>query len=151
MCSLRGTVAVVEDDGQSTRLYFDPQDRSVRVLLMHGWLVTWPSYDGQTIVATGKVDRFRDHVEMILLASEQHRGVGGRQRATAVRARRRPQRPLSPSPTATVSLPSPTPSIVARHACAAVCPRPTRDEVEQLRERVRELEERVRELEGGER
>jgi hypothetical protein len=67
VCGLRGTVVATEDDGPTIRLYFDAEQRDVRVLLMRAWLVTWPSYEGATIVATGKVDRFRDHVEAIVL------------------------------------------------------------------------------------
>jgi hypothetical protein len=67
VCGLRGTVVATENDGSTIRLYFDPEQRDVRVLLMRAWLVTWPSYEGATIVATGKVDRFRDHVEAIVL------------------------------------------------------------------------------------
>ncbi len=67
VCGLRGTVVATENDGPTIRLYFDPEQRDVRVLLMRAWLVTWPSYEGATIVATGKVDRFRDHVEAIVL------------------------------------------------------------------------------------
>ena len=68
VCALRGTVAAAENDGPTIRLYFDSQRRDVRILLMRGWFVTWPSYDGATIVARGKVHRFRDHLEMIVLA-----------------------------------------------------------------------------------
>ena len=67
VCGLRGTVVATENDGPTIRLYFDAEQRDVRVLLMRAWLVTWPSYEGATIVATGKVDRFRDHVEAIVL------------------------------------------------------------------------------------
>src|ERR1700690_3008996 len=66
VCGVRGTVDATENDGPSIRLYFDPQQRDVRVLLMRGWLVSWPHYDGETIVATGKVDRFRDHIEVMV-------------------------------------------------------------------------------------
>ena len=67
VCSVRGTVALTDNDGAAIRLYFDPERRDVRVLLMRGWLVTWPQYDGQTIIATGKVGRFRDHIEVSVL------------------------------------------------------------------------------------
>jgi hypothetical protein len=67
VCALRGTVVESENDGPTIRLFFDAQ-RTVRILLMRGWLVTWPDYAGATIVARGKVHRFRDHVEMIVLA-----------------------------------------------------------------------------------
>jgi hypothetical protein len=66
VCALRGTVALVEDDGPTFRLYFDRERRNVRILLLRGWLVTWPGYEGATIVARGRVQRFRDHVEMLV-------------------------------------------------------------------------------------
>ena len=151
ICGVRGTVAVSEVDGPTTRLYFDPQERSVRVVLMRGWLVTWPSYDGQTIVATGTVDRFRDDVEMILLDPGDIEVVGGLPTPT-------PSAALSPTPsipltaTPSVSLPTATASAAVPTpvptAVPTTMPAPTAaSEVEQLRERVRELEERVRELE----
>jgi len=142
VCAVRGTVALSEVDGPTTRLYFDAHERNVRVVLMRGWLVTWPSYDGQTIVATGKVDRFRDHVEMILLDPHDIEIVGGLPAPTASEP---------PTPTASVAL-SPSPQVPLPTATASVVPTPVPQptaagEVEQLRERVRELEERVRELE----
>jgi hypothetical protein len=66
VCALRGTVALVEEDGPTFRLYFDPERRGVRILLMRGWLVTWPRYEGATIIARGKLQRFRDHLEMLV-------------------------------------------------------------------------------------
>lgn len=66
VCSLRGTVVAQEDGGQFQRLYFDAERRDVYVTLMRGWLVTWPNYVGHRIVATGAVDRWRDHSEMIV-------------------------------------------------------------------------------------
>src|SRR6185295_15662445 len=68
VCALRGTVATAENDGPTIRLYFDAERREVRILLMRGWFVTWPQYEGATIVARGKVHRFRDHLEMIVLS-----------------------------------------------------------------------------------
>lgn len=65
-CSVRGTVVTQEDQGPVYRLYFDPTRRDVYVTLVRGWLVTWPSYVGHPILATGKVDRFRDHVEVLV-------------------------------------------------------------------------------------
>lgn len=70
VCSLRGTVVAQEDGGPYYRLYFDAERRDVYVTLMRGWLVTWPSYVGHAIVATGPVDRWRDHSEMILLTPD---------------------------------------------------------------------------------
>lgn len=102
VCSVRGTVAVVEDDGPTYRLYFDDSDRSVRVILMRGWLVNWPNYLGQEIVATGKVGRFRDHLEMILLDPRSIELVGGTPTTTP-----------EPSPTASVAPASPTASVAA--------------------------------------
>jgi hypothetical protein len=66
VCSIRGTVAAQEDGGAYERLYFDAERHDVYVTLMRGWLVTWPSYIGHAIVATGPVDRWHDHTEMIL-------------------------------------------------------------------------------------
>jgi len=91
VCALRGTVAVAENDGPTIRLYFDAQRRDVRVLLMRGWLVTWPNYEGTTIVANGRVRRFRDHIEMIVVNPND---------ITL----------LSPLPTSTPPPPGPTPT-----------------------------------------
>ena len=66
ICSIRGTVVAQEDGGSYYRLYFDAERRDVYVTLMRGWLVTWPSYVGHAIVATGPVDRWHDHTEMLL-------------------------------------------------------------------------------------
>jgi len=114
VCGVRGTVALSESDGPTIRLYFDPQQRDVRVLLMHGWLVTWPRYDGETIVATGKVDRFRDHVEVIVLDPGSVTVLD----------------PV-PSPTPTAG-PSPTPGEVEE----------LREKVRELEQRLHELEGR---------
>jgi hypothetical protein len=138
VCGVRGTVAASEADGPTTRLYFDPQERTVRVVLMHGWLVTWPAYDGRAIVATGRVDRFRDHIEMILVDPRDIEVAGGLPSPTA-------PAPLSPTPS--VPLPTPTASIAMPTPVPTAPPATAGGEVEQLRERVRELEERVRELE----
>jgi hypothetical protein len=70
VCSLRGTVVAQEDGGPYYRLYFDAERHDVYITLMRGWMVTWPSYVGHTIVATGSVDRWRDHSEMILLTPD---------------------------------------------------------------------------------
>jgi hypothetical protein len=59
-----------EDGGPFYRLYFDAERHDVYITLMRGWMVTWPSYVGHTIVATGPVDRWRDHSEMILLTPD---------------------------------------------------------------------------------
>ena len=113
VCSLRGTVAVSDTDGPTIRLYFDEQQRDVRVLLMRGWLVTWPAYEGRTIVATGKVDRFRDHVELIVVNPNDVQLVDA-----------------APSPSPTPGgAPSPTPGEVER----------LRQRVRELEQRLREL------------
>jgi hypothetical protein len=70
VCSLRGTVVAQEDGGAYYRLYFDADRRDVYITLMRGWLVSWPSYVGHAIVATGPLDRWRDHSEMILLTPD---------------------------------------------------------------------------------
>jgi hypothetical protein len=153
VCGIRGTVVSVENDGPSFRLYFDAQRRDVRVILMRGWLVTWPAYEGQTIVATGKVDRFRDHVEVIVLDPRNVVIIGAAASPASEPATTPPPSlspTLSPTPAPTVQpTAAPTPAATAEPTRAApVSPSPPADETEQLRQRVRELEERVRELEG---
>jgi hypothetical protein len=143
VCGIRGTVVETEHDGPSIRLYFDRERRDVRVLLMRGWLVTWPPYDGQTIIATGKVDRFRDHVEMILLDPRNVTIVGGEPAATpSVAASATPS--VAPPDTPTAAPPA-TPSVAPPPPSPAPTAPPS--EAEELRQRVRELEQRVRELE----
>jgi hypothetical protein len=115
VCGVRGTVAATENDGPSIRLYFDSQQRDVRVLLMRGWLVSWPHYDGETIVATGKVDRFRDHVEVMVLDPSSVEVLSP-----------------TPSPTPPAALPAGTPSEVEE----------LRHKVRELEQRLRELEGR---------
>lgn len=66
ICSVRGTVVAQEDHGPVYRLYFDAARRDVYATLVRGWLVTWPSYVGHPILASGKVDRFRDSVEVMV-------------------------------------------------------------------------------------
>jgi hypothetical protein len=152
VCGIRGTVAVSENDGPSIRLYFDPERRDVRVLLMRGWLVTWPAYEGQTIIATGKVDRFRDHVEMILLDPRAIAVVGGLPSpthsvaATATPSVAPPETPTAVPPETPTAVPPATPS-VAPTAPPSVAPAQPGSEADELRQRVRELEQRVRELE----
>jgi hypothetical protein len=165
VCGIRGKVVTVENLGSSIRLHFDSERSGARIILMHGWLVTWPSYEGQTIVATGKVDRFRDHVEMILLDPENIAVLDGAPPSTpsavASPTPAAPPTPSAPLPTSTV--PPATPSAVPASTSTAVleaaptappaAPPPTApatplSETEELRKRVRELEERVRELEG---
>lgn len=138
VCGIRGRVVTTENDGPSIRLYFNPDRRDARVILMRGWLVTWPSYEGQTIVATGTVDRFRDHVEVIVLDPREVAVLGPTGSPVA---------DVSPVPTLA---PSPAPNAAPTAAAtAAPSPSPTQpaSEVDELRQRVRELEERVRELE----
>lgn len=163
VCSIRGTVVEAEDDGPSTRLYFDAERRDMRVLLMRGWLVTWPSYVGHEIIATGKVDRFRDHVEMILLAPGDITVVGGLPSPTpSAEATLTAPPPLTETPTAlpplteTPTVPPPDTPTIAAPSTSTKAPPPTSvpaptqpaAEVDELRKRVRELEDRVRELEG---
>lgn len=125
VCSLRGRVVAQEDGaGPFSRLYFDPERRDVYITLMRGWLVTWPSYVGHTIVATGPVDRWRDHSEMILLTPD------------AIAFLDAPEAPDAPSAAPPAS------------AGAAATATPN-GEVEELRERVRSLERKIQELESG--
>jgi len=76
-CGLRGTVVATEPSGPTIRLFFDVADHSVRVILMRGWLVDWPPYVGRTIIANGKVQRFHDHIEMIVLDPDDIAVIGG--------------------------------------------------------------------------
>ena len=166
VCSIRGTVALTDNDGAAIRLYFDPERRDVRVLLMRGWLVTWPQYDGQTIVATGKVGRFRDHVEVTVLDPSKVVVVGGASLPTPTEPGPSPPTPspaapsptqIQSSPTQIASSPTQVPSSPTQiPSSPTLAPPPTQppppsppaSEVEELRQRVRELEQRVRELEG---
>ena len=114
VCRVRGTVASEESDGPTYRLYFDPEQRDVRVVLMRGWLVNWPSFAGHSIIATGKVDRFRDHVEQIVVDPDD-------------------VEILDPAPTPTAGgKPTPTPGELEH----------LRQQVHELEQRVRELEGR---------
>jgi hypothetical protein len=139
VCSIAGTVVEEKADGPVIRLYFDAERRDVYVTLIRGWLVTWPGYAGEPIVATGPVDRFRDHIEMIVTSPDNIVSAAG---APAVAPSETPAAPTAaastptePAATATPVPPSPT------------IPAPTPGEVERLRERVHELEDRVRQLE----
>jgi hypothetical protein len=148
VCAIRGTVAVTDPDGAAIRLYFDAQRRDVRVLLMRGWLVTWPQYDGQTIVAIGKVGRFRDHIEVTVVDPRDVTVVG---QDVATPATPTGSTPSPPPPTQLPPTPPPaTPpaSTQPPPTLPAAPPSPPPGEVEELRQRVRELEQRVRELEG---
>lgn len=64
VCSVRGRVAEVADDGSAVRLYFDRERRDVCVTLVRSWLVAWPDYAGREITATGPVRRFRGLTEV---------------------------------------------------------------------------------------
>jgi hypothetical protein len=141
VCGVRGTVAVTETDGPTFRLYFDAEQRDVRVLLMRGWLVWWPSYTGATIVATGKVRRFRDHIEQIVLDPDdiQILAPGPADVPTAS---------STPVPSPTAAGAAPVAPLGAPSPPAFTAAPPTPGEVEQLRQRVRELEERVHQLES---
>jgi hypothetical protein len=119
VCSVRGRVVEQREDGPVIRLFFDAERHDVYVTLMRGLLVTWPSYVGHEIVATGNVDRFRSDTEMLL---ENPNDVAILDPATPT--------PPAPGAPPTIATPPVTPG-----------------EVERLRERVRTLEDRVRELE----
>jgi hypothetical protein len=103
-CGLRGTVVATEPSGPTIRLFFDAGDHSVRVILMRGWLVDWPPYVGRTIIANGKVQRFRDHVEMIVLDPSDIAVIDGEPDATSTA----PLPPTAPSPTAPATIAPPT-------------------------------------------
>lgn len=150
VCTVRGTVNAVKDDGPVIRLYFDPEQRSTYITLMRGWFVNWPDYGGHLIAATGPVDRFRDQVEMIVRDPDAIAVLDG---------------PLAPTPadTATAMPPTMTPTVAPTTAPTAAptaiptavptalpptaVPPTVSNEVEELRERVRQLEKRLHELE----
>ena len=100
--------------------------------------VTWPQYTGQTIVATGKVRRFGDEIEVVAARPRDivvAPGTPGPATQTAVPTEAQPTPVATPVPQS-----QPTPTAASGDA-----------EVERLRRKVEQLEERVRELEGGER
>jgi hypothetical protein len=144
VCSLRGTVVAQEDGGPFYRLFFDADRRDVYVTLMRGWMVTWPSYVGHSIIATGTVDRWRDHSEMILLTPDAIVFLDAPDTPvpdlTPVAPAAVAPAPVAPAPTA---IPAPPTAIPI-----AATPTPS-DEVERLRDRVRTLEEKIQRLEGG--
>ncbi len=163
-CGVRGTVVATESAGPTYRLFFDPDDHTVRIILMRGWMVDWPPYVGRTIIANGKVQRFRDHIEMIVLDPDDIAIIGGEPPATpeAPSPTESPTAglptalpPTEVPPTATPAAPRPpivvpppvVPPTVAAPPAEAM-PTPTSNEVEQLRQRVRELEQRIEQLEG---
>ena len=162
-CGIRGTVVAIEPSGPSTRLFFDAADHSVRIILMRGWLVDWPPYVGRTIIANGKVQRFRDHIEMIVLDPRDIAVIGGEWTPSSesppptvpptVPFPTAPPRPVTP-PRAAAPIVVPPPVLPPTVAApvvsspAVVAPTPTAGEVEQLRERVRQLEQRIEQLEG---
>lgn len=158
VCAIRGTVVASETDGPTTRLYFDAERRDMRVLLMRGWLVSWQAYDGQTIIATGKVDRFRDHVEMIVLDPGAIAVVGGlpsptySAAATETQPLAPPDTPTAPPRETSTTVPPETATAVPPESPTAVPPATASvappNEADELRQRVRELEQRVRELEA---
>lgn len=114
-CSIRGAVVAQEDGGPFYRLYFDAERRDVYVTLMRGWLVDWPSYVGQRIVATGPVDRWRDATEMILKTPDAIASL----------------EPPPPTDTPAVVTPLPTPSDEVERL---------RDRVRSLEEKIERLE-----------
>ena len=141
VCSLRGTVVEQEDGGPFYRLFFDAERHDVYITLMRGWMVTWPSYVGHSIVATGPVDRWRDHSEMILLTPDAIVFLDAPDTPVPDLT------PIAPEPTAEPVAPTPVP--VAPTAVPIVATPTASDEVEQLRDRVRTLEEKIERLEGG--
>lgn len=152
VCTVRGTVNAVKDDGPVIRLYFDPEQRSTYITLMRGWFVNWPDYGGHLIAATGPVDRFRDQIEMIVRDPGAIAVLDAPFTATpADTPTAAPTTvPATATPTAVAPTAPPTapPTAVPPTAVPPTAIPPTvSDEVEQLRERVRELEQRLQELE----
>lgn len=123
VCSVRGKVAEVRDDGTAIRLYFDPQRRDICVTLVRSWLVSWPDYAGQEIVANGPVRRFRDLTEVTVLAPSEITLAG-----------------VANEPAPANEVPAPEPATEPQA--------PEKEEVEALREEIQRLERRVNELEG---
>ena len=147
VCSLRGTVVAQEDGGPFYRLYFDPTRRDVYVTLMRGWLVTWPNYVGHRIVATGPVDRFRDHSEMILLTPDAIAFLDAPDTPTVDAA---PPPTAAPETATPSTVPTTAPTAVGTAVPTAVPALATpSSEVEELRDRVRSLERKIEELESG--
>jgi hypothetical protein len=132
ICTVRGTVAAQEDEDGVIRLYFDPSRRDVSVLLVRSLFVTWPSYVGREIAATGEVRRFRNEVEVVASTLRAVAIVGAAPSAPSAPA-------AEPTPT---DAPAPT---------GGPPPSPTSadPEVERLRRQVERLEQRVHELEDG--
>ena len=148
VCSVRGTVAEVQDDGPVIRLYFDAARHDVYATLVRGWLVTWPEYAGHAIVATGPVNSFRAATEIML------RDPGAVVVLDAPLTATPPSETATEAPTLAPTLvPTPVPTLVPTAAASPAAPAPaataTSAEADQLRQRVRELEERVRQLEGA--
>jgi hypothetical protein len=136
VCGVAGTVVAQEEADGVTRLYFDQERRDVSVLLVSSLFVTWPQYTGQTIVATGKVRRFGEQVEVVVSRPPDivaAPGTPGLPTQTPVPTE------APPTPVATQVPPTePAPTVTSDDA-----------EVERLRRKVEQLEQRVRELEGG--
>lgn len=135
ICGVAGTVAAQEEADGVTRLYFDPERRDVSVLLVSSLSVTWPQYTGQTIVATGKVRRFGEQIEVV---AARPRDI--------VTAAGTPAPPMQTAPPTQV----PPTSVASQIRQAEPTPGAVTDEaeVERLRRKVEQLEQRVRELEG---
>jgi hypothetical protein len=157
VCSMRGTIADQKDDGPVIRLYFDATRRDVYLTLMRGWFVTWPSYVGHTIVATGPVDQFQGAFEMILRTPDSIvvldaplTPTPSEDSPTAAPTQTATRAPTSAPTDVPTTLPTAMPptalptAVVAPSAAAQDA-----EEVDQLRQRVKELEERVRQLEGA--
>lgn len=149
VCAVRGTVAAVRDDGPVIRLYFDAAQRDVYVTLVRGWFVTWPDYAGRTIVATGRVDRFRDQTEMMVRDPDH---IALLDAPPAPPPAILPPAAVVPTPAADAAaapVPPSTPAAaVTSPATAPAAADPAAAEMDQLRRRIRELEERVQELEA---
>ncbi len=146
-CALRGRVVAQVDDGPVYRLYFDAARRDVYVTLIRGWMVTWPDYTGREIVATGRVHRFRDDVEMIVRTPDAIAFLDAPPTVAETMAAP-PDTPTAFPATPTARGEAPTEPMPAPSPPAVDTPVPNADsEVERLRERVRTLERRLEEYE----
>jgi hypothetical protein len=149
VCGVAGTVVAQEEADGVTRLYFDPERRDVSVLLVSSLFVTWPQYTGQTIVATGKVRRFGEQIEIVAARPRDivtAPGTPGPMAAPPSPTEAEPTPAAPPSPTQARPTMAPTPAPPTQAAATAAS---DDAEVERLRRKVEQLEERVRELEGG--
>jgi hypothetical protein len=148
VCGVAGTVVAQEDADGVTRLYFDGERRDVSVLLVSSLFVSWPQYTGQTIVATGKVRRFGEQIEVVAARPRDivtAPGTPGPASPTPQPTEAQPTPSASPSPTQAPPTSAATPVQQAEPAPTVA---PDDAEVERLRRKVEQLEQRVRELEG---